>query len=191
VSAERQTFMAQQPHVRPEAVVAIDEMGIVTGMSRAYGYAPRGKRAITAELGGKGTRLRVVGALTGDGFLGGWEVTGTVNGDVFEAFLEQIVVPHLRPGKVGLLANATFHHRESVQAMIEATGARVLFLPRYSPEDNPMELCWSKLKAWIKKWTPETITVLQRALTEAIQQVTEHDAAGWFRHAGFLFNNNE
>lgn len=191
MKAERQAFAAQQAQLRPEDVVAIDEMGMVTGMSRTYGYAPCGQRAIAAELGGKGTRLSVVGALTVAGFLGGLEVTGTVNGDVFEAFLEQIVVPSLRPGTIVLLDNARFHHGEAIQAMIEATGARVVFLPRYSPEYNPIELCWSKLKAWIRKCSPESLTVLQQALTEAIQQVTKNDAAGWFRHAGFLFNRNE
>lgn len=120
-----------------------------------------------------------------EGFLGGLEVTGTVNGDVFEAFIEQIVLPHLRPGKIVLLDNVRFHHRESIQELIEATGARVLFLPRYSPEYNPIELCWSKLKAWIRKCSPESIRVLQRALTEALQQVSTRDAEGWFRHAGF------
>ena len=191
MKAERQAFEAQQAQVRPEQIIAIDEMGIVTGMSRGYGYAPRGKRAMSAELAAKGTRLSVVGALTVDGFLGGLEVTGTVNGDVFEAFIEQIVVPHLQPGKVVLLDNATFHHGEAIQTIIEATGACVLFLPRYSPEYNPIETCWSKLKAWIRKCSPETVEVLQRAITQAIQQVSKRDAEGWFRHAGFSINNNE
>jgi transposase len=171
--------------------VAIDEMGIVTGMSRAYGYAPCGQRAIAAALAAKGTRLSVVGALTVEGFLGGLEVTGTVNGDVFEAFIEQIVIPHLRPGTVVLLDNATFHHGEDLRAKMEATGARVLFLPPYSPEYNPIEACWSKLKAWIRKCSPETIPVLRRALNQAIQQVSKCDAEGWFRHAGFSLNKNE
>jgi len=191
VKTARQAFVAQQAQLRAEDVVAVDEMGIVTGMSRRYGYAPCGQRAISTELAATGTRLSVVGALTIDGVLGGLEVSGTVNGDVFDAFIEQIVVPHLRPGHVVLLDNATFHHRASLQEMIEATGARVVFLPSYSPEYNPIELCWSKLKAWIRRQTPESVQTLQQALTEAIQRVTKLDAAGWFRHAGFLLNNNE
>lgn len=190
MKAERQAFEAQQAQMCPHDIIAIDEMGIVTGMSRAYGYARRGKRAIAAELAEKGTRLNVVGALTMEGFLGGLEVTGSVNGDVFEAFIEQVVLPHLRPGKLVLLDNATFHSREEIQAMIEATGARAMFLPRYSPEYNPIEACWSKLKAWIRKCSPETVAVLQRVFTQAIQQVSKRDAEGWFRHAGFLINKN-
>ena len=190
MKAERQAFEAQQAQVCAEEVIAMDERGIVTGMSRAYGYAPRGQRAVSAELAAKGTRLRVVGALTVDGFLGGLDVTGTVNGDVFEAFIEQVVLPHLRPGKLVLLANATCHQCEEIQTMSEATGARVLFLPRYSPEYNPIERCWSTLKAWIRNWSPATVAILQRALTQAIQQVSTRDAEGWFRHAGFLINAN-
>lgn len=191
VTAERQTFAEQQPQIRSADLVAIDDMGIITGMSRAYGYAPRGERAVAAELGGHGTRLSVVGALTVDGFLGGLEVLGTVNGDVVEAFITQIVVPHLQPGKIVLLDNARVHHRETLQELIEATGARVLFLPRYSPEYNPIELCWSKIKAWIRTCSPESVPVLQHAFTEAIQQVSKSDAAGWFRHAGFVFNTSK
>ena len=169
----------------------MDEMGCVTGMSRSYGYAPRGERAVAYEPAEKGKRLSVVGALSVEGFLGGLEVLGSVNGDVFEAFLEQVGVPHLRPGKVVVLDNVRFHHRESIQEIIEGTGAMVKFLPAYSPEFNPIEECWSKVKAWLRKRAARTVETLQQAITEAIQQITPRDAEGWFRHAGYPFNTNE
>lgn len=177
--------------LRAEDIIAVDEMGCVTGMSRPYGYAPCGERAIFYEPAGKGTRLNVLGALSIGGFLGGLEVKGSVNGDVFEVFIEQVVVPHLRPGKVVLLDNVPFHHRASIQELIEEQGATVKFLPPYSPEFNPIEECWSKLKAWLRKLAARTVPALQQAITEAIQQVTQSDAEGWFRHAGYLFNGNE
>jgi transposase len=191
VKAARETFKTGQNTLRAEDIIAVDEMGAVTGMSRTYGYAPRGERARSSEPAEKGTRLNVIGALSVDGFLGGLEVTGSVNGDVFEAFVEGIVVPHLRPGKVVLLDNVRFHHRESIREIIEAKGASVLFLPAYSPEFNPIEECWSKLKAWIRKRAPRTVEALQEAITEAIHQVTQSDSEGWFRHAGYMFNGNE
>ena len=160
-------------------------------MSRLYGYAPRGARAFSSEPAEKGTRLNVIGALSVEGFLGGLEVTGSVNGDVFEAFMKQIVIPHLCPGKVVLLDNVRFHHRESIREMIEAAGARALFMPAYSPEFNPIEECWSKVKAWLRKRAPRTVKALQDAITEAIHLVTTSDAEGWFRHAGYLFNTHE
>jgi transposase len=191
VEAARQQFTEDLKSLRAEDLIAVDEMGCVTGMSRAYGYARCGERAVSYEPAGKGTRLTVIGALSVQGFLGGLEVTGSVNGDVFEAFLEQIVVPHLGPGKVVLLDNVPFHHRESIQERIEECGATVKFLPPYSPEFNPIEECWSKLKTWLRKRSARTVPALQDALTEAIQHVTSSDAEGWFRHAGYQFNGNE
>jgi transposase len=118
-------------------------MGCVTGMRRAYGYAPCGVRAVSFEPGRKGTRVSLIGAMAIDGFLGGLEVEGTINGDVFEVFVAHVLVPHLRPGKGVLLDNVSFHRRERIRALIEAQGATVKFLPAYSPEFNPIEECWS------------------------------------------------
>lgn len=185
VQAARQAFEEEMTTWSAADIIAIDEMGCLTGMSRRYGYARRGERAVTYEPASKGTHVSLLGALTLDGFLGGLEVTGSVNGDVFEGFLEQVVVPHLRAGHLVLLDNASFHHRASLEDMVEATGARLLFLPPYSPEFNPIEACWSKVKAWIRKQAARTLDALQMAITEAIQQVTRQDAEGWFRHAGY------
>lgn len=191
MKAARYEFMEDLKGLRADDIIAVDEMGYLTGMSRAYGYAPCGERAVSYEPACKGTRFTLVGALSVDGFLGGLEVTGSVNGEVFDAFMEQIVVPHLGPGKIVVLDNVPFHHRESIQELIEAQGATVKFLPPYSPEFNPIEECWSKLKAWLRKCAARTVSTLQEAITEAIQHVTPSDAKGWFRHAGYLFNGNE
>lgn len=160
-------------------------------MSRTYGYALRGERAVSYEPVGKGIRLNVLGALSSEGFLGGLEVQGSVNGEVFEAFLEQIVVPHLRVGHQVILDNVSFHHQDHLHDLIEGTGATLLFLPPYSPDFNPIEECWSTLKAWVRKRAAQTLEALQDAITEAIQQLTTCDVEGWFRHAGYLFNHNE
>ena len=173
------------PALPPDDLIVLDEVGCETGMSRSYAYALRGKRAVSAEPGGKGTRLSLIGALSVTGFLGGLEVEGTVNGDGFEVFVAQMLGPHLKPGKIVLVDNVPFHHRESVRDIIEATGATVKFLPAYSPEFNPIEACWSKLKAWLRKRAARTVTMLQTAITEAIQRICGEDARGWFRHAGY------
>jgi len=185
VKGARQAFREEMPALPTEDLIFLDEVGCETGMSRAYAYAPRGERAVSSEPGGNGTRLSVIGALSMAGFLGGLEVEGTVNGDVFEAFVEQILVPQLKPGKIVLLDNVSFHHRESMRDLIEATGATVKFLPAYSPEFNPIEECWSKLKAWLRKQAACTVKMLQTAITEAIQRIRGTDVRGWFRHAGY------
>lgn len=191
VQQARKAFQEAQKTLRREDIITVDEMGCVTGMSRTYGYAPWGKRAVSYEPGRKGCRLSLIGALSSEGFLGGLEIEGSVNGDVFEAFVEQILVPQLRPGKVVIWDNVGFHRRESLRELIEAHGATVKFLPAYSPELNPIEACWSKLKAWLRKQAARTINALQEAITEAIQQVTLQDIEGWFRHAGYQSNTHE
>jgi transposase len=191
VKQARQEFQATQKTWCAEDIITVDEMGCVTGMSRTYGYAPCGTRAVSYEPGGKGHRLSLIGALSCEGFLGGLEIEGAVNGDVFEAFVEQVLVPQLRPGKVVIWDNVSFHRRESLRELIETHGATVTFLPAYSPELNPIEECWSKLKAWLRKKAARTITALQEALTEAIHQVTRKDIEGWFRHAGYQVHTHE
>jgi transposase len=191
VKQARQEFQEAQKTWSAEDIIAVDEMGCVTGMSRRYGYAPRGERAVSYEPGAKGTRLSLIGALSTEGFLGGLEIEGTVNGDVFEVFVEPVLVPQLRPGKLVIWDNVSFHNRESLRELIEAHGATLKFLPAYSPEFNPIEECWSKVKAWLRKQAARTLDTLQQAITEAIQQVTLTDSKGWFRHAGYQVNSNE
>jgi transposase len=191
IKQARKDFQETQHTLTAEDIIAVDEMGCVTGMSRTYGYALRGERAVSYEPGGKGTRLSLIGALSTEGFLGGVEIAGTVNGDVVEPFVEQVLVPQLRPGKVVIWDNVSFHRRERLRELIEAHGATVTFLPAYSPEFNPIEACWSTLKAWIRKLAARTVDALQKAITEAIQQVTVKDIAGWFRHAGYQVNTYE
>jgi transposase len=185
VKAARQQFQEEMNALCPSDLIVLDEMGCVTGMSRAYGYAPCGARAVSYEPGRKGSRLSVIGALSLERFLGGLEVRGSVNGDVFEVFVTEILLPHVKPGKIVLLDNVPFHHREGIQELIEAQGATVKFLPPYSPEFNPIEECWSKVKAWLRKQAARTVEALQDAITEALGRITAHDIQGWFRHAGY------
>lgn len=150
MKAARRQFQEPLATLRAEDLIALDEMGCVTGMSRTYGDAPCGTRAISDEPTRKGTRLNVLGALSPAGFLGGLDVMGSVNGEafeVFEVFFEQIVMPHLRPGISVILDNVPFHYCETIEDLLDGTGAKLVFLPPYSPALNPIEECWSKLKA--------------------------------------------
>ncbi|GAK54902.1 transposase and inactivated derivatives-like protein [Candidatus Vecturithrix granuli] len=157
IKQARKEFQDAQKTLAGDDMISVDEMGGVTGISRTSGYAPCGERAMSYEPGGKGTRLSLIGALSTAGFLGGLELEGPVNGDVFEAFVEQILVPQLRPGKVVIWDNVSFHRRESLRELIEAHGATGKFLPAYSPELNPIEECWSKVKAWLRKKAAQTV----------------------------------
>ena len=162
-------------------------------MSRLYGYAPCGERAVSSEPAAEGERLNTAGGLSPDGFTGGIEVSGTVNGEVSEESAEQILIPQLKPGKTVLTDNISFHHQESVTELTESHGAEVRFLPGYSPEFNPIEEFRSKIKARLRKKASKTVESLQKSITEAIQQVTLSDIRGWFKHAGYKIqlNRNE
>ena len=110
---------------------------------------------------------------------------GGMTGDAFEAYVEQFVVPVLRPGDVLLWDNLGAHRRAAVRPLVEAAGARVVFLPPYSPDLNPIELCWSKVKASLRKAAARTWEALLEAVVEALSAVGTEDIAGWFRHCGY------
>ena len=112
-------------------------------------------------------------------------VEAATTGLIFLAFLEQVLCPLLRPGQVVVMDNLSAHKVEGVRTLIEATGARLLYLPSYSPYLNPIEQCWSKLKAILRSKQAREPTALDQAITEAIEAVSPVDAHGWFKHCGY------
>jgi transposase len=114
---------------------------------------------------------------------------GTVK-EVFLAFVEHLLCPHLRVGHVVVLDNLLAHKNLEVRALIEARGARVLFLPPYSPELNPIECAWAKLKAFIKKLKPRTPSAIDDAIERALPTISDADTIGWFEHCGIRVRQN-
>ena len=111
---------------------------------------------------------------------------GTLDGNVFLYFLENILVPELKSGNVVICDNATAHKVENVKELIESKGARVLYLPPYSPDLSPIELCWSKFKQFLKKAKARRKESLHEAVSNAINTITKDDAKGWFEHCGYV-----
>lgn len=105
--------------------------------------------------------------------------------EVFLAFVREVLVPELTPGQVVVLDNLSAHKAAGVEALIRAAGCRVLYLPPYSPDLNPIEPCWSKLKTLLRAAAARTKEALENALTTVIQEITAADARGWFRHCGY------
>jgi transposase len=120
-----------------------------------------------------------------EGMLTGMEVEGAIDGDAFFVFLRQCLGPCLRPGDVVLMDNLSTHKSARMSEAIRAHGAEVVFLPRYSPDCNPIEGAWSKLKAYLRKVAPRTPKALDRALTRGLARIKARDARGWFKHAGY------
>src|SRR5262249_44110047 len=133
----------------------------------------------------KGTVTTMIGALSLVGLVALMTVEGATDADVFDAFVERVLVPKLKPGDVVVVDNVGAHKPVAVRRKIEAPGARLVFLPPYSPDLNPIEECWSKLKAFLKSFGARTREELDLAISLGMDRVSRSDAEGWFRHAGY------
>ncbi len=169
----------------PEDLVFLDESGITTSMCRLFARAPRGQRAYSRAPAGRYERLTLLGAITLEGLSALMTIRAFTDRAVFRAFVEQALVPTLRPGQVVVLDNLPAHKYPEVEQAIRGAGCRLLFLPRYSPEMNPIEPCWSKLKNHLRSRAARTLEDLQAAVGEAMQSITAQNARGWFIHCGY------
>jgi transposase len=170
---------------RAARLIFIDETGINLSMTRTHARAPAGVRAVDAVPKNWGDNITVTAALTLDGIVAPMMLYGAMNARAFEAYVEQCLAPELRPGDVVVLDKLNAHKTEQVRALVEATGARLVFLPGYSPDFNPIEHAWSKLKALLRKVGARTVRKLARALRWALLEITSDDAHGWISHCGF------
>lgn len=158
-------------------------------MTRLRGWAPRHERLIAKAPHGHWMTTTLIAALGIDGMLCSTVVDGAVNGDVFEAFVEQVLVPELRPGDVVVMDNLSSHKRARTRALIESAGAALEFLPPYSPDLNPIELVFSKIKQRLRTLGLRTKDALWRAMQGVLDTVTPSDAANCYRHCGYPLRN--
>jgi transposase len=165
--------------------VFLDESGATTEMTRRYGRAPRGERIGEGTPAGHWRTLTLLGALTLQGMLASMTIESPTDGDVFLAFLEQALCPRLQPGQVVILDNLGAHKVAGVRERVEARGARLLYLPPYSPDFNPIEQAWSKIKHQLRTAKARLLEVLEQVAAEAISSITADNAIAWFRHCGY------
>ena len=161
--------------------VFIDEMGSNLRFTRLYGRAAPGQRVVDEVPGERGQNVSPIGAIALDGV----SVTGAIDGATMLFFIEELLVPTLKRGEIVVLDNCSIHKQEEIEEAIEAVGAWVLFLPPYSPDLNPIENCWSKVKAILRSRKPRTFDALQTALVAAFAAITAPDLRGWFSHCGY------
>ena len=164
----------------------IDETWIKTNMTRGYGRAPRGRRLVAAVPHGHWKTSTVVAALRCDGISAASVFDGAINGDAFLAFVEQALVPTLKSGDVVIMDNLGSHKVAGVRAAIEAAGASLLFLPAYSPDLNPIEMAFAKLKALLRARAIRTVEALWNALKPLIDCFTPDECANYLRHDGYF-----
>jgi transposase len=154
-------------------------------MARLRGRAPVGKRLVAKVPHGHWKTTTLIAALCAGGIHCSTVVDGAVNAEVFEAFVGQVLVPQLRPGDVVVLDNLSSHKRASTRELIEAAGATLLFLPPYSPDLNPIEMVFSKIKQLLRSMACRTRQALWDAMQSVLNQVSASDAANCFRHCGY------
>jgi transposase len=160
-------------------------MGCNVAMTRRYGRAAPAKRVRDAVPGDRGGNGSTIGALDLRGFRTGLSVPGTIDGETLVFFIEERLAPTLKRGDLVFLDNCPIHEMEEIEDLIEARGAGVLFLPWYSPDLNPIEHGWAKVKTRLRALKPRTLEAVRTALVDAFATVTAHDIRGWFRHCGY------
>jgi transposase len=180
-----QQWQAAAPALRPTDVVFVDECGIATDMARRYGRAAGGQRARGAVPHGRWTRLTVLGGLTLAGLTACMSIEGAADTAVMVAFVEHVLVPTLTPGQVVVLDNLSVHRAARVRELVEQAGCTLRFLPPYSPDLNPIEPAWSKLKTLLRGVGARTTATLEQALAGVITAITPDDARGYFHHCGY------
>ncbi len=185
----RAEWRATVATLNPAQLVFVDETGITTAMARRYGRGPTGERVHGDVPCGHWQTMTVLGALALDGVRTAMTVAAATDTDVFRAFVGEFLVPQLHPGDVVIWDNLAPHKDAEVEALVQQAGARVLRLPPYSPDFNPIESCWSKLKTLLRGWAARTGPALHEALREVWAAVTASDAQGWFALCGYQVNS--
>ena len=132
--------------------------------------------------------MTLLGAMSVDGLVATMTVEAPTDSEVFLAYLEQVLCPRLKPGDVVVMDNLSSHKVAGVRELIEAAGADLLYLPPYSPDFNPIEQCWSKLKRVLRSAKARSVDALQQAVVEAIPTISPNNAQAWFRHCGYYIH---
>jgi transposase len=189
VVEQRRRFRLGQALLDAARLVFVDESGFRLGTPPRYGWAPRGEKSIGKHVCGRWENMTMVGAIAIDGFRGFMTINAPTDGDVFLAFVEQQLVPSLLPGDLVVMDNLAAHKRPDVIAAIRRARADVLFLPPYSPEFNPIERLWAKLKDFVRRCHTATREAFDAAVREAMADISTHDLRAWTEFAGYALND--
>jgi transposase len=182
---QRRAWWEAMQALDPEHLVFVDETGSNITLTPRYGRAPRGQRCAGQVPRNWGHNTTLLAAMTVKGMQTACVIEGATDRAVFEGFVEHFLVPRLRPGQVVVWDNLSVHQSVRARELIEAAGCQVRFLPPYSPDFNPIEHAFAKLKGMVRQANQRTVEGLWTAIGGGLDQITAHDATGWFRHAGY------
>jgi transposase len=185
VARKRLEWKRDQSQIDPDRVVFIDETWAKTNMTRTYGRSQRGTRLTERVPAGRWETTTFVGALRADGFVAPLTVDGPINGPLFRAWVEQHLAPTLSIGDVVIMDNLSSHKVAGVREAIEASGAELRYLPPYSPDLNPIELAFSKLKKLLRDGAERTVDKLWDLCGRVLDQFSAEECRNYFRHCGY------
>ena len=166
-------------------LVFVDECGTHTSLAPRYGWAPKGQRSRMKVARNWGTNITLLASISREGIGPSLAVEGPTTREVFEAYLERILAPSLKPGQLVVMDNLSSHKGGRVRELIEGRGCELLYLPPYSPELNPIEQAFSKIKGILRKAEARTRETLIEAMGEALSAVSIADSRGFFTHCGY------
>lgn len=175
-------------HLPADRFVFLDESGANLTLARRYGRALRGERCPGTAPRNYPTNLTLIASCTLAGIGPSMVLDGAMDGAAFRVYLEQVLVPSLQQGQIVVMDNLSVHKQAAVRAAIRQAGCHPLYLPSYSPDFNPIELAFSKIKAYLRRVGVRTQEALEQAIGAAIDRITASDAHGYFRHCGFTLS---
>jgi transposase len=186
VVEQRQAWREKTAQTDLQRLVFLDETGAKTNMTRLRGRAPGGQRLVDAAPAGHWATTTLLSSVRLDGATAAMVIDGATDAEVFLEYTRQVLTPTLRAGDIVVMDNLSPHKMPAVIAAIESCGARVWFLPPYSPDLNPIEKMWSKVKAFLRKAKARTLDALIDAIRDALRSVTPCDVLGWFKDCGYV-----
>jgi transposase len=186
VAAGRAAWRERQPRLNPRRLVFIDETWATTNMVRRYGRSLRGHRLIASVPHGHWKTSTFLAALRHDGLTAPCVLDGAINGAAFRAYVEQFLAPTLRPGDLVVMDNLSSHKVAGIREAIAARGASLLYLPPYSPDLNPIEQAFAKLKACLRKAAARTVEALWDAIADACRAFSPAECANYLANAGYV-----
>ena len=185
MARRRAQWAGRQRLVDPARLVFIDETWTKTNMAPLRGWARRGERLPAKVPHGHWKTMTFLAALRHDRVEAPWLLDGPINGETFRLYVDKVLVPTLRPGDIVVLDNLGSHKSKAVRRAIRAAGAHLLFLPKYSPDLNPIEQLFSKLKHWLRKAAARTADAVYNALGPILETVTPDEFSNYFARAGY------
>ncbi len=171
--------------VEPGRLLFVDECGTHTSLAPIYGYAPRGERLSVSVPRNRGENTTLLSSMTLEGMGPSLAVEGPTTARVFETYVEKVLIPSLEPGQIVVMDNLSAHRPKRIRELIEQHGCELLYLPTYSPDYNPIEEAFAKIKNLLRKAATRSEEVLVEAIAAALSAITAEDIRGYFQHAGY------